>query len=205
VVEWLCVRHRWKAKYCPLVQIVRCRHLFERPRLVGQNDSMRALAHLVLSAIDHGGNQLTEDKGCPFSRKFATSTAALLRAGGAAAAVWSVCVCHLEPRGVISSRHRCRCHLLVGPPSTNLPCNNHVFISPLPFTETAPRSSKGVAPTELLVRSLGHLDAAREAMGFHPARRVDRIAPEVVDELAHADHASDCGSGIDPGSKHLPR
>nr|WP_205629610.1 hypothetical protein [Jiangella muralis] len=42
----------------------------------------------------------------------------------------------------------------------------------------------------------GHHDRARQAMALHPARGVDGVAPQVVDELAPADDAGHHGSGV---------
>ena len=44
---------------------------------------------------------------------------------------------------------------------------------------------------------LGYLDRPRHAVALHPARRIDRVPPQVVDELASSDHTGHHGTGID--------
>src|SRR5262249_59164173 len=61
----------------------------------------------------------------------------------------------------------------------------------------------GVAPAEFvavskaLIGALGDLNGAGLGVGFHAAGGVDRVAPEVVDELGPADHAGDDRPGVD--------
>src|SRR5262249_29129677 len=43
----------------------------------------------------------------------------------------------------------------------------------------------------------GDVDGAGGAVRLHAARRVHGVAPQVVDELALADHARDDGAGVD--------
>jgi len=47
------------------------------------------------------------------------------------------------------------------------------------------------------VHPLGYLDRPRHAVALHPARRIDRVPPQVVDELASSDHTGHHGTGID--------
>src|SRR5688572_27836174 len=53
-----------------------------------------------------------------------------------------------------------------------------------------------------LVGTAGHLDLARQAVRRHPAGRIHRVTPEVVGELAAADHPGDDGTAVhtDPDS-----
>ena len=53
---------------------------------------------------------------------------------------------------------------------------------------------------QALVRRLGDLHPARDAVRFHPARGVHGVAPDVVDELPEPDHAGDGRARLDPDS-----
>src|SRR5215813_12975920 len=50
---------------------------------------------------------------------------------------------------------------------------------------------------ELLVDRARHLDGVGHADRFHAARQVHRVAPQVVDVLALADHAGHYGAAVD--------
>ena len=56
-------------------------------------------------------------------------------------------------------------------------------IGPFPLTSIIPLSSNANAGCEAKVRPLGHLDGAGDSLRFHPTGCVDRIAPQVIDEL----------------------
>ena len=45
---------------------------------------------------------------------------------------------------------------------------------------------------------LRDLDPVRDAMGFHAAGRVDRVAPQIVNEFVSSDNSRDDGAGVDP-------
>src|SRR6478672_11262715 len=45
------------------------------------------------------------------------------------------------------------------------------------------------------------LHRARDAIGLHPARHIDRVAPEVVAEPTGPDHAGDDATGVGPNAQ----
>ena len=49
---------------------------------------------------------------------------------------------------------------------------------------------------KLLVDSFGHLDAIGQSVGFHACRGVHGVPPDIVEQLALAEHASDCRTGV---------
>src|SRR5207302_2306397 len=60
-----------------------------------------------------------------------------------------------------------------------------------------------VVPEEL-VSCVGDLDPVRRALRLHPARDVDRVTPEVVQEPLPADDAGDDRARVDPDAQLEP-
>src|SRR5476649_1331354 len=67
----------------------------------------------------------------------------------------------------------------------------------LAFYLDGPAFFKRELPVQSLPGGVGHMDAPGHAVGFHPAGRVDRVAPQVVEKFALADDAGDDRAGAD--------
>lgn len=67
------------------------------------------------------------------------------------------------------------------------------FHHSLPFELHWTTGFKRETVSERTPRRSGNLNPARKRIGFHPARRIYGIAPQVVDKLVCANHAGNPG------------